>query len=430
MKPVHRARGDWLRPRSAWLLISANLLLSSCLPNGDHPVSTAPTVVVFKHGKLSGEPRTLSDIFREFEQLHSGVAVREEILPSSTDQQHQFYAINLEGKSVSFDLLAVDVIWVQEFARAGWIQPVDHVLPAAEREAYVAGAIEAATFEGRLYAIPWYLDAGVLFYRRDLLDRYGFAPPKTWTELVHITRTILDREQDPDLKGFLWQGKQYEGLVCVALEFIKGHGGTLLGDRTIESEDALGFMRTLVKDGLSPPFVTTADEEATRHLFGAGRAIFMRNWPYAWALFQAEGSPVRKKVGLAPLPSFPGHDSVSTLGGWMLAVPQRASHPREAVDLLRYLSSPAIQKRIALELGYLPARHDLYREPSLLEAKPWLAELSPVFLGAQPRPVTPYYLMISQVLQPEFSAAVVGLKTPGEALASVQRQVNRMLGAP
>jgi multiple sugar transport system substrate-binding protein len=385
---------------------------------------------VFKHGKLSGDPQLLSDILREFEHAHPGVTVREEVLPSSTDQQHQFYAINLEGHSVTFDVLAADVIWVQEFARAGWLQPVDQVLPASERDAYVAGAIEAATFEDRLYAIPWYLDAGVLYYRRDLLDRYGFPPPKTWPELVRITRAILDQEQDPQLKGFLWQGKQYEGLVCVALEFILGHGGTLLGNRTTESEDALGFMRGLVQEGLSPSFVATADEEATRHLFGAGRAIFMRNWPYAWALFQGGSLPVRGKVGLAPLPSFPGHDSVSTLGGWMLAVPQRASHPREAGELLRYLTSPAIQIRIALALGYLPARRDLYREPSLLETKPWLAELAPVFLGAKPRPVTPYYLMISQVLQPDFSAVVVGLKTPAEALDSVQRQIERMSVAP
>lgn len=389
-----------------------------------------PTVIVFNHGKLSGDPQILSDILREFEQSHPGVTVRDEVLPSSTDQQHQFYAINLEGNSVSFDLLAADVIWVQEFAKAGWIQPVDHVLPASEREAYVAGAIEAATFKEQLYAIPWYLDAGVLFYRRDLLDRYGFVPPNTWPELAHITRAILDREQDPDLTGFLWQGKQYEGLVCVALEFIRGHGGTLMGERTTESEEALGFLRGLVKDGLSPSFVATADEEATRHLFGAGRAIFMRNWPYAWALFQGGSSPVRGKVGLAPLPSFPGHGSVSTLGGWMLAVPQRASHPREAGELLRYLTSSAIQIRIALALGYLPARRDLYREPSLLETKPWLAELAPVFLGAKPRPVTPYYLMISQVLQPDFSAVVVGLKTPAEALDSVQRQIERMSVAP
>jgi multiple sugar transport system substrate-binding protein len=401
------------------------VLLASCLPS-DHPAPPTTTVVVFKHGKLSGDPQTLAGILREFEQAHPGVTVREELLPSSTDQQHQFYAINLEGKSVTFDLLAADVIWVQEFARAGWLQPVDRALPAPERAHFAPGTIEAATFNERLYAVPWYLDAGVLFYRRDLLDRHGFDPPKTWPDLARTTRTILDREQDPELKGFLWQGKQYEGLVCVALEFIRGHGGELLDDHGTESEEALAFMRTLVREGLSPSFVTTADEEATRHLFGAGRAVFMRNWPYAWALFETQDSPLRDKVGLAPLPSRSAHESVSTLGGWMLAVPQRAPHPREATDLLRHLSSPATQKRLALDLGYLPTRAALYDDPALLEAKPWLADLAPVFLGAKPRPVSPYYLMMSQVLQPELSAVVVGLKTPEAALRSARRQIDRL----
>jgi multiple sugar transport system substrate-binding protein len=411
------------------VLASLCLFLSSCLPTTDQASAPASTVLVFKHGKLSGDPRVLSDILRDFEQAHPGVAVREEILPSSTDQQHQFYVINLEGKSVMFDLLAADTIWVQEFARAGWIRPVDQALPALDREEFVAGAIEAATFNNGLYAVPWYVDAGVLFYRRDLLDRYGVRPPTTWPELARITRVILDGERNPDLKGFLWQGKQYEGLVCVALEFIRGHGGGLLDDHTLLSEEALGFMRALVEEGLSPSFVATADEEATRHLFGSGRAVFMRNWPYAWALFEAPGSPLRGKVGLAPLPSNSGQGSVSTLGGWMLAVPQRAPHPREAADLLRYLASGPIQRRLALGLGYLPGRRDLYREPSLLETKPWLADLASEFLGARPRPVTPYYMMMSQVLQPELSAVVVGLKSPRAALLSAQKQIDRIRDA-
>lgn len=408
------------------VLMPLCLILASCLPAADHSSGPTTTVVVFKHGKLSGDPHTFSALLREFEETHPGVTVREELLPSSTDQQHQFYAINLEGKSVTFDILAVDTIWVQEFARAGWILPLDHVVLPSERESFVRGSIEAATFNDQLYAIPWYLDAGVLYYRQDLLDRYGFRPPKTWQDLARITRTILDREGNPDLKGFLWQGKQYEGLVCVALEFIRGYGGALLDDDSAESAEALGLMRALVKEGLSPSAVTTADEEATRHLFGAGRAIFMRNWPYAWTLFEAQNSPLHNKVGLAPLPSGEGGKPVSTLGGWMLALPKQAPHPREAADLLRYLSSSATQKRMALGLGYLPTRRHLYQDPALNQAKPWLADLSSVFLGATPRPVSPYYLMMSEVLQPELSAVVVGLKTPHAALRSARRQINRI----
>jgi multiple sugar transport system substrate-binding protein len=178
---------------------------------------------------------------------------------------------------------------------------------------------------------------------------------------------------------------------------------------------------------VTPPLVTTAIEEPTRHLFGSGRALFMRNWPYAWNLFQQAGSAVRGKVGVAPLPSFPGQESVSTLGGWQLGVNARSRQPEAAEKFVRYLTSPAVQKELALIVGYKPTRRSLYRDPDLLREQPFIARLSDVFLHARPRPVTPYYMMIAQVLQPEFSAAVTGMKTPQDALESAERQVRHIL---
>lgn len=412
------------------LLLCVSLILCTCSRGEDLPSSTPPssTVVIFKHGKLFRGSHGVGELLREFERRHPGVIVQEEILPANTDQQHQFYTINLEGASVVFDLLAVDVIWIQEFARAGWVQDLDHLLPPTERDAFFPAGIRAATFNERLHAIPWYMDAGVLYYRRDLLERYGFTPPRTWPDLVRITRTILDREQDPNLKGFVWQGKQYEGLVCTALEFIWGHGGDLQADhRDAETGAALAFMRTLIEEGISPGLVTTADEEATRHLFGTGRAIFMRNWPYAWSLFQQEGSPMQGKVGLAPLPSFPGYPSASVLGGWMLAVPRLAAHPKEAADLIRFLTSAEIQRKLALLVGYTPTRRALFQDESLLRVQPSLADLYQVFLAARPRPVTPYYLTLSQVWQPKLSAVLVGTQTPHAAMTSARRQISRIV---
>lgn len=410
-------------------LLLALALLAGCTAGPPPPSQEPGTVtIVFKHGKFSGNPRAFEALLREFERRHPGLLVREEVLPASTDQQHQFYAVNLEGRSVSFDLLAVDVIWVQEFARAGWIADVDHLLPPVARGDSFPEAVRAATHGGRLHAIPWYMDAGLLYYRRDLLERYGFAPPRTWPDLVRIARTILDGERDPALKGFVWQGKQYEGLVCVAHEFVWGRGADLLNDETQGAEQSVAFMRRLVaEEAVSPPSVATADEEAARHLFGAGRAIFMRNWSYAWTLLQQEGSPVKGRVGLSPLPSFPGYESVSVLGGWLLAVPRRASHAREAEALIEFLTSPEIQRRMALDLGYKPARRNLYQDAALLESQPWLRDLFPVLLAARPRPVTPYYLMLSQALQPELSAALVGTKSPQAALASARRQAAMIL---
>ncbi|MGH7250797.1 MAG: ABC transporter substrate-binding protein, partial [Nitrospiraceae bacterium] len=283
-------------------------------------------------------------------------------------------------------------------------------------------------YEGRLYAIPWYLDAGVLYYRRDLLERYGFVPPRTWPDLVRMTRAILDGERDPKLKGFLWQGKQYEGLVCVATEFVRSNGSDLFAGDGSRAEAALRFMRGLiVPEGITPLLVATADEEATRHLFGSGQAVFMRNWPYAWSLLQEEGSRVRGKIGLAPLPAFPGHRSVPTLGGWMLAIPKRAAHPREAQALIRFLTSGEIQREVALQIGYNPSRRTLYQDPVLLETRPWMAILDRVLAEAKPRPISPYYLMLSQLWQPELSAALVGAKSAQAALDSAHRQVGRIL---
>ena len=173
--------------------------------------------------------------------------------------------------------------------------------------------------------------------------------------------------------------------------------------------------------------VTTADEESTRRIFGEGRAVFMRNWPYAWNIFQKEGSPVQGKVGVAVLPHFPGHTPAATLGGWQLGVNIYSKHPKEAEAFVQFLTSPDIQRWMAIEIGYKPSRKALYHDPTLIDAQPFIAGLHDIFETARPRPVSPYYLMLSQIMQPEFSAALVGLKKPETALKNAQRQMNHIL---
>ncbi|MBH0203949.1 MAG: ABC transporter substrate-binding protein [Nitrospira sp.] len=410
-----------------WILL---LVLASvgCTQAGEG-TDRATTVLVFKHGKLSGDGRVLSELLREFEQRHPSVIVREELLPADSDRQHQYYAMNLDGGKAPFDLLGIDTIWAQEFAKAGWIAPLDEILTPAEREDFFPGPIEAATFQGRLHAVPWYVDAGVLYYRRDLLDRHGFEPPRTWLELVRIAKLVLDAEQDSKLAGFVWQGKQYEGLMCVALEVLRSNGTDLwVGDRD-RAEYGLRFLReTIATHGITPLSTSMADEESTRWMFGEGHALFMRNWPYAWSLLQQEGSPVRGKVGVVPLPAFSGFTSAPVLGGWMLAMPNSSTHQEVVGELISFLTSPDTQRRIAMELGYNPVRRALYTDQSLLELRPLLKDLYPILLGAKPRPVTPYYLLLSQAVQPEISAVVVGRKSPKEALDVIRRRVDQIMG--
>jgi multiple sugar transport system substrate-binding protein len=175
--------------------------------------------------------------------------------------------------------------------------------------------------------------------------------------------------------------------------------------------------------------VTTAIEEPTRHIFGNGRALFLRNWPYAWNIFNADSSPVKGKVGIAALPAFPGHPSASTLGGWQLGVNRFSRHPGEAEKLVRFLTSPEVQKTMALTIGYKPTRTSVYQDRELKEKQPFITSLYDILMKAKPRPVSPYYMMMTQVMQPEFSAIITGIKTPQEGLRSAERQIRHILEA-
>ncbi len=196
------------------------------------------------------------------------------------------------------------------------------------------------------------------------------------------------------------------------------------------NREAMTFVRRLMQEGVSPELVTTATEEPSRHIFGGGRAVFLRNWPYAWTLFQQAGSQVEGKVGMAPLPHFSGHASAATLGGWHLGVNRRSPRQDDAAAFVRFMTSAEALERLARSYGLNPARRSLYQDPELLAAQPHLEQLRDIFEQARPRPVTPQYIRLSQVLQSEFSAVVAGVRSPAEALGRAQRQAEAIFAEP
>jgi multiple sugar transport system substrate-binding protein len=383
--------------------------------------------IVFRHAKLFGDPRPLDTLIAQFE-ADTGIRVRRETLPSGSDEQHLFYAINLQARSAEFDLFALDVVWVAEFTRAGWLRDLSHLMSASEREDLFPGALQGVTWGGRVYALPWFIDAGLLYYRKDLLEQHGLEPPRTWEALTHAARVITATQ--PDLYGFVWQGKQYEGLVCNALEYIWSFGGEVpvAGAAGSASAQGLSYMRALVTEGITPDVVTTLTEEPSRVIFGRGRAVFLRNWPYAWNLFEREDSAVRGKVGVSALPYAPGQASASTLGGWELGVNRYSRRPQAAERLAVFLASPAAQRSLALAYGYSPPRRSLYSDPELATAQPFLVSLREVFETARPRPVSPNYVALSQEMQAQFSAVLTGRREPEAALTAVSQAVGRMEG--
>jgi multiple sugar transport system substrate-binding protein len=387
--------------------------------------------IVFKHQPLWGDPAPFRDLLSAFEREAGDVEVVTEPLPNASDVVHQFFLTALEGGARDFDVFVADVVWVAEFARAGWIAELSGAFPpAALRRDFLDGAAEAAILEGKTWAIPWYVDAGILYRRTDLVP----DAPATYEEL---DRAALEAVRGGRVQhGFVWQGRQYEGLVCNVYEAIWGHGGeTMDGGRVLlstpEARSALEHMRGLLTRGVSPPSVTSQAEEEARRVFQEGRAAFMRNWPYAFAEAQREGSQVRGKVGVSPLPSVTGAPGHGALGGYLLAV--NAGSPvykRDAVlRFVAHLTSADANVALALAYGRNPPRRAPYADPRVTSGAAVIAQLLPMVERARPRPVTPYYPMISDVLQGELSAAIAGIRPPAEALGRAQALVDHLMGA-
>ena len=391
-----------------------------------------PVTLVFKHAKHP-QYEALSDLITQFEAEHPDIRVREEVLPASSDDQHQFYVINLAAGADDFDVIDMDIVWVPEFARAGWLAPLPPSITAEQLATLFSPAVEADRLNGELFAVPWFVDAGVLYYRTDLLETYGFDPPATYETLLAQVQTILEAERDDDLVGFVWQGMQYEGLVCAALEFIRGNGGEVLSTPTTSALtepaviEALQWVDDLIHaHAVTPDTVTTMTEESARQLFQSGRAVFMRNWPYAWPLLADPASPVAGNVGVTTVPHFDGHVATPTLGGYHLGINVNSPYPDQAATFIQFMIRESTQKDVLLRMGRLPAHRAVYEDGDILSSMPYLLDLLPALEQARPRPVTPYYLMISQALQPELSAVVAGLRTPAEAMRLASEQIDHL----
>jgi multiple sugar transport system substrate-binding protein len=390
--------------------------------------------LVFKHARILGPANPIPRLLREFEALHPGVRVQSESLTWNSDEQHQFYAVNLEGGNAGLDVLMLDVVWVPEFARAGWLLDLTPFIDPPDLAAHFPAAVEPAIRNGRVWALPWFMNVGVLYYRKDLLERHGFGPPRTYAELVDQSQRIRAAERDPGLDGFLWQGKQYEGMVVNVLESFWANGTRLLDDSgrvfpdPDRAEEALAFLRSLIVSGVSPPWVTAADEELTRRAFQEGRAVFLRNWPYVMDLVEQPGSPVRGRVGMASLPRLPrGDRGVGSTGGGHLGVYARTRHPEAAAQLVRFLTGEAAERAMARGAALSPSRMALYHDPDLVRQHPHFPQIYALTMMARPRPIVPYYLMASTLLQPEFSAALVGIKTPRQAVVDGRLGLTHLL---
>ncbi|MBI3098130.1 MAG: ABC transporter substrate-binding protein [Planctomycetes bacterium] len=413
-------------------IVLMTILAVACLPAGgcgkDDSRGGGPakgkTVVRFLEGPDNGGG--WKEIVSRFEAAHPEIDVELVEGPASTNTREEMYTASFLSGDSTYDVICMDIIWVPKLAAQGWLLPLDDRLPPNEREKFLPGDIQGSIYEGRIYRVPMRSDAGMLYYRSDVVT----TPPETFEDLVRLSR---EHQKPPGMWGFVFQAKQYEGLVCNFLEVLWGHGGDVFDGtgRVIldgpEAVRALTWMCGLVRD-VSPEGVTTYQEEESRHVFHEGHALFMRNWPYAWTKAQEEGSPIRGKVGIVPMVHAPGKSSAATLGGWGFGIAKSAKNPDAAWKFISFATAEAQQKTLHLRNGAIPTRRSLFQDPEVLAESPHYPDLYKVLLAARPRPVHPRYPEISDAIQRHVSAALVGREAVEEALKHTAAEIRKIVG--
>jgi multiple sugar transport system substrate-binding protein len=370
--------------------------------------------IVFLTWKPS-QPEVWEGLTDRFQRENPDVRVRVQVGPHSSTEYHAIVTQRLKNKDPSIDVFFMDVIWPPEFLNAGWAMDLSARFGTEERQAFLSGPIAANTYKGRICGVPCFLGAGLFYYRKDLLIKYGLEPPRTWLEMLVQGRKILEGERDPTLWIYSGQFKQYEGLVCNMLEFIWSNGGDVLDPETgavllgePQATEALAFVRDRIIGTAAPRGVVNYEEPESLAVFVQGKAVFHRNWPYAWPILNdPRKSGVAGKVGVGRLPAFEGHDSASTLGGWQFGISRWSKNPEDAWRFIRFMTSYEAQKILALDAGLAPTLRAVYSDPDVSKKMPHLVSFLPAFEKARPRPSSPLYPMMSAELQRFFSHAIV-----------------------
>jgi len=355
--------------------------------------------------------------------------------PTYTDQRKQSLIISLEGKQPNPDLFLMDVVWINQFIQSDWLELLTGFAEKSkfQTEPFFKRVLNLVDkYDNKLFALPVFMDVALLYYRTDLIDQ----PPETWGQLKELSLRIQkeQRKTNDSFDGFVWQGAQYEGLVCSFLEFIASNGGSILQNDSVkinskENEAALQFMQNLIhKYKISPENTyTEMKEEEVRREFQNGNALFERNWTYAWQLHNSDDSNVKGKVGMKILPHFNRHKSVSTLGGWHIGMSKYSDNKEKAWKFIKYVTSYEVQKNMVLTIGWNPGRKDVYDDEELNKKLPHLKTLKYVFDNTVSRPTVPYYAQISEVIQRNVNNCLANKISPSDALKEIEIEMKNII---
>lgn len=390
------------------------------------------------HGAIGKDNEVLRAELDRWEAL-TGNTVKIVSMPESTTDQFGQYKLWLSAESPDIDVYRVDVIWAPQLAEhfLDLNGSIDDI-----RAQFIPSTLAGQTVNGKLIALPMFIGAPALYYRKDLLDKYHEKVPTTWEEMAAVARRIQDAERaagNKDMWGFVFQGAAYEGLTCNAMEWVASYGGGNFvepdGSIDINNPRAVAALKEAASwiGTISPEGVLNYKEEDARGTFQSGNAVFMRNWNYAYALVDGGDSPVKGNVGVASLPSGgPGLAPAATLGGWELAVSKYSKHPKEAIELLKFLNNYESQKERAIVTSRPPTLTAVYADPDVAREQPFVPLWKPVLDGTLARPSAAAkrgYNEASSLFWTAVHDTLSGNGTAEENLAKLQAKLIRLRGA-
>ena len=419
---------------AALLLTAATAVTAGCTSGNISPSGSAPSTngigpITFAIGKDNSG--WLQGVIRGWNKTHPDQKVTLLLLPEAANDQLAQLVANLQAKSDEYDVIDMDVIWTAEFASNGWIIP----LPQSrfpELKDFLKPAVDTAMYQDRLYAVPDYSNADLLYYRKDILAKAGKKPPTTWAQLAELAQTVAPKY---GLYGYAGTFAPYEGLTVNFATAVQSAGGSILsadGTKvTVNSARALRGLEFLVngfQQGWIPRVALTYEEESAQAAFEAGKYLFLDNWPdvYAALSVPGPGNKVYGKFGVEELPG-PDGTSSSSLGGANLAISAYSQHQRTALNFIKYMTDLANEKQMLEQGSFPPVWTQLYTNAGLVRSYSYLPVLERAINSAQPRPAITNYDQASLVISSEVYQALTQQKEPQAALADMQGQLTQIL---
>lgn len=407
-------------------------LFTGCGSSATQTSSSSSGVVNIVYSRGNDTTKATSHIIDEFNKKYAGkIHVKYVPLPNDSDKQHDTYVTCFNAGGTDYDVFDADVIWPAEFAEAGYALPLDKYIARDKinMKDYMDGPVAALTFKGKTWGLPRFIDAGMLFYRTDLVSQ----APETWEDLDKACQTVKGKAQ----YSYIAQAKQYEGLVCNAVEFIAAYGGQIVdgnGNITINSDgtkQGLTMMKKILTSSYVPNNITTFSEPETDNTFIAGQSAFARNWPYQWAdAADTSKSKISGKVAVASLPKGSVR-SAACLGGWCAMINKNTKHPDEAWTFLKFLAGKEGQKDCAVYGGSAPTLTSLYQDADVQKASPLFADANFVkgLTAAVPRPVSPIYKKLSNIMQVELSNFLAGKQDVNTTVSNLDTKMKEAVSS-